>query len=595
MPIANNNAGRPVTGKPKLVDAEIDFHKGSVLGYLARTYPFLDEAIYEAVQNSIDAGAKKITVSINKAPSARNITICDDGVGASDEFFRSCLASIGESKKKAGKIGQFGLGIVASYGKCESFTFTSEPADRKNGMLEWTFDCEALRTQNKGLKAPVREVKLPAKEWWRSKLFIDKFETDKIRASLDMDTLCDGIISRYNEHLRPHKTKVTIKITEKGGAVDQRTIESMDYTGSPLPVKIYESDISGRTEIRLFLAKPKQLNRRTVYKGVVRVKSGSNSGVILNEKNAEKAVAGLLNKDVMNKLTSGLFEGVINFDGEKVKMDPSRIRMVESDELLDACSKIEKWMAEEGQQHIDKVEDDEKDERYERLGKRSLRMLKYLYKKDSDIGQLIRSFQEGSIGSGHVNVNHNRQTGEEIKATESEGAHGAGKGKDSDREKQPPKKEHTEHTPTGVISKTGRTRKVVSDNSLGIHLAFDRIKGTWLWELDPKKGILTINIYHYLWAGVENAHERESAREKCLMDLQERIIIYALRLNQWEKKFTSSEGELDANYLFVEEAIKALIEDEIPLIAHADKLTKRGQFYNRAGKRVEGEDEGSDE
>jgi hypothetical protein len=595
MPTHNQfTPGRPVVGnKPKFVDAEIDFHKGSVLGYLARTYPFLDEAIYEAVQNSIDAGARKITVSINKAASARNITICDDGHGASDEFFRSCLVSIGASKKKPGKIGQFGLGVVASYGKCESFSFTSEPSDHKNGMLEWTFDCEALRTQNKGLKAPVREVKLPTKEWWRSKLFIDKFETDKIRASLDIETLCDGILSRYNEHLQAYKTKITIKITEKDGSVDQRTIEYMEYTGSPLPVKIYESDVSGRTELRLFLAKPKTLNRRSVFKGVIRVKSGNNSGIILNEKNAEKAVAGLLNKDAMAKLTSGIFEGIINFDGEKVKMDPSRIRMVESDELLDACSKIERWMTEDGQQHIDKVEDESKDERYERLGKRSLRMLKFLYKKDSDIGQLIRSFQEGSTGSGHTKVSG---TGDEIRATSSDGGSEKSKeGSDDDRERKAPKKERPDHTPTTVISKTGRARKVVSENSLGIHLAFGRVDSTWLWELDPKKGILTINIYHYLWAGVENAHERESAREKCLMDLQERIILYALRLHQWETKFTNTDGDIDTNFVFVEDAIKKLIEDEIPLITHADKLTKRGQFYNRLAKKAEGEtDEGGE-
>ena len=234
--------GPPKPAAPKLESAKLGFHEGNVLGYLARTYPYLDEAVFEAVQNSIDAGAPKITVSINKMASARIITICDNGVGADNDYFRSCLANIGESKKKAGKLGQFGLGIVASYGKCESFTFTSEPSNGKNGMLEWTFNCAALQAKGKGLEAPVRELKLEKKEWWRSKLQIVKFETDRIRAHLDLASICDGILARYNEHLRAHKTKITVKVTETNGSESEKTIEAMDYTGSPLPVKVYDTN-----------------------------------------------------------------------------------------------------------------------------------------------------------------------------------------------------------------------------------------------------------------------------------------------------------------------------------------------------------------
>jgi histidine kinase/DNA gyrase B/HSP90-like ATPase len=598
-PTTNNQHGfrplqaggpRPATSKPvlpKLEAARIGFHEGNVLGQLARTYPFLDEAVFEAVQNSIDAGARKITVSINKMPSARNITICDDGNGADDQFFRNCIASIGESKKTAGKIGQFGLGIVASYAKCDYFTFTSEPANGKNGMLEWTFDCAALKAMGKGLEAPVREVKLAQKEWWRSKLHIEKFETDKIRASIDLDTICDGILSRYNEHLRPHKTKVTVKVTEADGSVNTKTIEAIDYTGSPLPVKVYESETSGRTEVRLFLAKTRVVNRVAGYHGIVRVKSGNNSGIILNEKNADKAVAGLLKKDVLSRLTSGVFEGIINFDGEKVRMDPSRIRMVESDELLDACSKIERWMEEVGQAHIDKIEDQTKGERYERLGDRSLKMLNTLFKNDSDVGKLLRSWKLGTKGAGHADVG--QETGETIKARSIEGkADPSAKPKQDDQESRdhkPTETDRPDHAPLTVASDKGNTRKLVKNNSLGLTVVYGPIKGTWMWELDPDRGFLRINIFHPLWSGVESAHSNKSACEKCLMDLQERIILSALRLHQWEAKFTNADGELDANFLFVEESIKTAIMDEIPLIIHADKLTKRGQFYNRIIKK----------
>ena len=606
MPTANDRfRGRPpvpTANKPKQPEAAtIGFHEGNVLGHLARIYPYLDEAVFEAVQNSIDAGATKITVSINKAQSARNITICDNGNGADRDFFKECISNIAESKKKAGKIGQFGLGIVASFGKCEYFTFTSIPANRKNGMIEWTFNCEALKQKGKGLSAPEREISLQKPEWWRSKLFIAKFETDRIRANLDLDSICEGILTRYNEHLRPHKTKVTVKVTESNGQEHEKTIEAMDYTGSPLPVKVYEGELSGRTEVRLYLAKPKQPkggHRQAVYKGLVRVKSGNNSGIILNEKNATKAVCGHLDKEVLAKLTSGFFEGIINFDGEKVKMDPSRMHMVDSVELVEACEKVERWMQEVGQDHINKIEDQSKDERYERLGKRSLKLLKFLYKKDSELGRLFRLFKEGSIGAGHYDVNEGKETGEEIIARRADtGTDGSKKEKDKkekDREKKEPEKEKPNDVPMNVISKTGRPRKVVTENSLGFSLAFGQVKGTWLWELDAKKGILTINIYHYLWSGVEGAHNNETAREKCLMDLQERVIIGALRLYEAEQKYLNGDEASEFMFVVADETIKKMIEDEIPLITHADKLTRRGQFYNRLAKKADSDEDSSD-
>lgn len=602
MPTANDRFhARPPTPanrtqKPEA--AKLGFHEGNVLGYLARTYPYLDEAVFEAVQNSIDAGASKITVTINKMASARNITICDNGNGADNHYFNQCLASIGESKKTAGKIGQFGLGIVASYGKCDYFTFTSIPANNRNGMLEWTFDCESMKKKGKGLEAPVREIKLPKPEWWRSKLHIAKFETDRIRAHLDLESICEGILSRYNEHLRPYKTKVTVKVTEANGEEHEKTIEAMDYTGSPLPVKVYEGELSGRTEVRLYLAKPKQPkggHRQPVYRGLVRVKSGNNSGIILNEKNAMKAVCGHLSKDTMSKLTSGIFEGIINFDGEKVKMDPSRMYMVDSVELLEACEKIERWMEDVGHGHISKIEDQSKGERYERLGKRSLKLLKYLYRKDSEIGKLIRSFQVGSEGKGHID--HDRETGELINATSTDGSRALPDGnkpkdeKKHERDRKEPEKERPDHTPTTVLSKKGNPRKLVKDSSLGITVAYGPVEGTWMWEMDQKRGILTINIFHPLWSGVESAHSNETAREKCLMDLQERLIIFALRMHEAKLKFLSNNEDTgEFMYMVAEETIKNLIQDEIPLITHADKLTKRGQFYNRLAKKSADED-----
>lgn len=592
----------PVTTKlVKYPPTKIDFHKANVLGYLAKTYQHLDEAIFEAVQNAIDANSKKITVSINKDPKVRSIHIHDDGDGASYDYFKECLSCVGDSMKRSGKLGRYGLGVVASFDKCVRFLFASEPRDGSNGMLEWTFDTAALKAAENDLEAPTQEIRLPEKPWWRSRLRIEKYETDKIRANLDLDMICDGILTRYNEHMKPNKTKVIIKITEADGSELTKQIEALDYTGSPLPVKIYESELSGRTELRLYLAKPKVVGRVPAYKGVIRVKCGNNSGQLLTEKTAAKVFGGLkdpIEKSALAKLTSGIFEGIINFDDQKVQMDPSRLNMVQSVALLDACERIQKWINEIGQPYIAKIEDESKDERYERLGKRSLKLLNHLYKKDSDLGKLMRRFKVGSTGIGHFDVNEGRETGEHLTATSTDGTAGLvdKKPKKSDEsnvsERKPPEREKPEHTPTTVVSKNGNPRKLVRDNSLGLAVAFGRIDGTWMWDLDPKKGILTINIFHYLWSGVESAHQNETAREKCLMDLQERLIIGALRMHEAWIDFAENDP---GGYIHREDSIKQSIQDVIPLITHADKLTKRGQFYNRLRKQEDEAADGKDE
>jgi hypothetical protein len=61
----------------------------------------------EFLQNSLDAGASKVEVTIDK--TGRTITCVDDGCGMDESTIVEKLLVLGGSKKRAGSVGAFGM------------------------------------------------------------------------------------------------------------------------------------------------------------------------------------------------------------------------------------------------------------------------------------------------------------------------------------------------------------------------------------------------------------------------------------------------------------------------------------------------------
>lgn len=92
------------------------------------------KAIAEFVENSIDAGAKNVTIVRGKQKSEHYIKIIDDGKGISD--FKYVATHIGDSIKRqlkkqgvSGLQGEFGIGLLSFWTVGESCTMTSAGED----------------------------------------------------------------------------------------------------------------------------------------------------------------------------------------------------------------------------------------------------------------------------------------------------------------------------------------------------------------------------------------------------------------------------------------------------------------------------------
>lgn len=104
--------------------AILKFHQGEALMRLASTiYHTLQEAILEAVQNSIDADATAIEIVIDR--KARILVISDNGTGITPKRLNDALTSIAMSVKPEGKYGRFGLGFISFLGKAHWHKFVS--------------------------------------------------------------------------------------------------------------------------------------------------------------------------------------------------------------------------------------------------------------------------------------------------------------------------------------------------------------------------------------------------------------------------------------------------------------------------------------
>jgi hypothetical protein len=92
------------------------------------------KAIAEFVENSIDAGAKNVTIVRGKTKNEPYIKIVDDGKGIAD--FRYVATHIGDSIKRelkrtgeTGMQGEFGIGLLSFWIVGESCTLTSAGED----------------------------------------------------------------------------------------------------------------------------------------------------------------------------------------------------------------------------------------------------------------------------------------------------------------------------------------------------------------------------------------------------------------------------------------------------------------------------------
>lgn len=500
------------------------FSYGNTLLQIAGMYPTLHDSVLELVQNSIDADADNINISLDY--HRRSCVYSDDGNGTTREKFEESLRRICLSVKDADKMGRYGMGNVSPVGKCDIYTFTSTPKENPRGYHCWTFDTEEIRQHRETGSIPVAVVsdlrfdrtgKTKGGIPWRTLIKMKGLIKDRTITRVNIITLKEAILDRYGAKMKQIGTIVTIRITETNKKTVLEKFRAEEYEGKKLPLKYYRNTDVGQTVMQLYLANKIAGN----HKGKVVIGEIGNPFRIPFQQFARYA-SEYLGPETIKDLNSGIFEGEIL--GEKIIIAPSRKHFLLNDALVGFCIVIEEWHKKVGAAYVAEIREEAQDERYQRLGLRSLRFIEELlnHGEFSHLRDVVKSFSQGTIGTNHF---EKRVQGLQPHGSVSiQGEDGKEKKGGEIKTFSPPQTEHLGHTPLTSAGPQGKRRAVVKGNSIGLQYVFaDMQRDGKLWELDKVAGTLTFNTRNTTW------HQCE-VDEKVLMRFQEIITIEALTL-----------------------------------------------------------------
>lgn len=570
---------RPATKKPEMVS--LRFHHGQALLKTAGYYPTLLGMVLEVVQNGIDSNAKNIWLSVNM--KTRIISIRDDGEGASDAQFRQALNQVGMTMKDDSKLGQFGYGLICPLGKCKKFVFTSCSGSRgSNRFNEWTFVCDDIVATAQDVEIPKRErpdlvfSRTPKKTQvnWRTEMRVEGFMKDSRLSKIDQESLTMAIQERYSKAMKKRSVVIFAHITDASGVGQNWEIKARRYMGSALPPFKYVDRDSGKTTFEILWA-PKGVRG---YRGQVLIGEAGNDFLFPFTEFVRTTAADFLQAEVVDALKSGIFEGEILT--EKAKLLPDRKSFEKNDALVGLCIAIEQWYAEVGSAHYTEARSARRDERYQLLGVRSLRVVQnlLLLPEFKELAKVVANFKQGTFGLGHSSVDTDHVGFQEGTSLST---HKTGMKQDPEAEVTPKWKQVDDtgeghkpiqsHHPFSVLGPKGKTRVVVKNDSIGLQFCYDMETSSRLWELDTSTGILYFNKRHPVWVWTD-----ENGGDSALMRLQEYITIQALLME------TVPEEQKEAR-----EWVELVMNDElsamVKLLVMGDKLAGRRTITHKLG------------
>jgi hypothetical protein len=519
------------TNVQQVTQVKMSSHAGRSFLRDASTYPTVLKMLGELVQNSIDSNASRIEVEFDRGENYCRVS--DDGEGVSRKLFLEGLKSVGEGMKEVGKLGQFGLGKISVLDKCEISTFTSCPEPHSRGYNKWTLARKDIETQRENVTIPMEELKSLCHEsrrtrakgntlkkvWWRSETEIFGLTKAAMISKISLDLLENEIQSNYSAAMGK-KVVVHISFTDEKGELEERVVRSKSFEGKRLSTVIMTGEGGENAVFRIHL--PTTQQREKVTRVNVRFGELDNPFRFTFAEFGRSSARHLLSDELLDALRKGYFQGEIL--SSHAKLTESRNCFRAGDDLVNFCILLEKWFKEHGRAHLEAQREEQSDERYQNLGRKSLAMLQKLFKnpEHADLSAVFKSFTKGSTGKGHKPRRGSLQDEPSISVE------GGGKRVETSEEPrertETPERDRPEHIPLTVIGPKGKKRKIVRGNSLGLQLAHGELGGdaaSQLWELDCELGILTFNYTHPSWKELDRS-------DSALCALQELIVIKAL-------------------------------------------------------------------
>ena len=521
------------------VDTEesVEFHRGEVFLRLARTYNGVMATTLEAVQNSIDAHARRIVVGVSHVGHA--VFVADDGDGIDPELFGSALKSVGKSVKKS-SIGKFGLGMTSPTTECDTYTLTSWA--RSDGIIRrWTFQEKLIAPQHTTLQIPRKILKrMPAvPRWavsyldgefdveWRTITVMQGVKRDRATSAFDLDEMALQIRTRFSIVMRETGALVRLILVDADDCVSVRDVNPTHYQGEPLPEVVYQSEETGRVVFKLFRA-PEVAGRR---RGEVMVARQGELTAIPIQNFVRQATARKWGRDLklaFDALRSGFFEGEITC--QNIELDVKRTKFVFGDPLEYFYLFIGEWFKTHGHEFFEIEREQTRESRWSQLGADSRRHLRELLARPEHRG-LWEDATELLPGLGF------------------DDAEGASEPLDVKSDKPEPstrepreRRPHVRRTPSespadkggldGEAAEEGGTRRAQKGGRGGIRFQHSPLAlNTHLWEFDLSTGVLTFNVKHPVWEQLDETDGKHLRRNtKWVLDLQDWLVIEVLAL-----------------------------------------------------------------
>lgn len=491
---------------------EFGFHEGNALLHIANTYPTISAVILENIQNALDALARDVWVVIrfHKGSRERKIVIRDNGLGISRKKLTTSLTQVCSTMKAEDDLGRFGIGLVSPLGKCDEFLVTSAAKEAAHIFHRWTFNTKKLKEQKSIKGIPFEQLndlvfvnepgqKAAGKKavTWRTEIEIKNFTRDRLLSKVNLAELRNEIVDRYGQKMKKNNSTVHLTLILQNGDREELEFQAQSFQGKKLDNITYESDKCGKTFFSLYIS-PKLSKGR---QGRILIGTKDNAAYRINFLDfARHTEHGLISDEVTRVLASGKFEGeIIN---EKCLLHPDRKRFATNDALVEFLVHLEQWVNHHGLKHISDLEDEDKGDKLNALGKQAMNHLENILRNDlSHLKGVIKELNEGSIGPGHKDYNDDLPKAD-IKTQ-------AGEKKPADKEqftlteKQETQKDQKEHAPFTVAGPKGRHRRLVKGHSCGLTFDYAEVAGGKLYRFNDSNGLIEFNTLHPLWEKAE--------------------------------------------------------------------------------------------
>lgn len=356
---------------------EMSSHPGASIKVAADTYRKVPQVILECIQNSIDAKAKNIWVVINW--KRRSIVVRDDGDGVTDETFRLAITNVGRSIKRGrGKYGKWGRGLVSPLGKCEYFTFTSQPKGAKEPYRKRTLNTLAIFEEEDRIRIPEEQCEdlqfarqnkkaVRGRRYvnWRTEVAMYNIITNKTIANVDINELVELAVDNFRVKMLQSDIELHISVVPERGEEYSLSVKAEPYSGEKLDDLRLPLPDDKEVRFNLYLA------RKQNGKYVGRVSFGIIADpFLLLGKDFFKSARSRLDSDVLKALSSGVFEGEIV--SNVLSPVPERKAFADDDGLVKFCEALETWYIDIGMVYYEEAMDREESERFEKNAEATL-------------------------------------------------------------------------------------------------------------------------------------------------------------------------------------------------------------------------------